>query len=46
MNIGVISLGTIVGALVFREKISRLNALGIALAICAVLMLYLWAMKV
>lgn len=45
MNIGVISLGTLVGALLFKEKISRLNALGIVLAICAVLMLYLWALK-
>ena len=45
MNIGVISLGTIIGALVFKERISRLNALGILLAICAVLMLYLWALK-
>src|SRR5690606_9995558 len=42
MNIGVISLGTIVGAVVFREKISRINLLGIGLAIVAVLTLYYW----
>ena len=42
MNIGVISLGTIVGAILFREKISRINLLGIALAIVAVLTLYYW----
>lgn len=42
MNIGVISLGTIVGAILFREKISRINLLGIALAIIAVLTLYYW----
>lgn len=45
MNIGVISLGTIVGALLFKEKISRLNALGILLAITAVCLLYFWALK-
>lgn len=45
MNIGVISLGTIVGALMFKEKISRINALGIVLAISAVYLLYFWAMK-
>jgi len=42
MNIGVISLGTIVGAMAFRERISRINLLGIALAIIAVLTLYYW----
>ena len=42
MNIGVISLGTVVGAAVFKERISRINMLGIALAIIAVLTLYYW----
>lgn len=42
MNIGVISLGAVVGAIMFREKISRINLLGIALAIVAVLTLYYW----
>ncbi|NEN74792.1 DMT family transporter [Pelistega sp. NLN82] len=46
MNIGVISIGTIVGALVFKEKISTINALGIILAITAVCLLYFWAMKI
>lgn len=45
MNIGVISLGTLVGALIFKEKISRINALGIVLAISAVYLLYFWAMR-
>lgn len=45
MNIGVISLGTLVGAFLFKERISKINALGIVLAISAVLMLYLWALK-
>ncbi len=45
MNIGVISLGTIIGALVFKEKISPINALGILLAISAVGLLYFWALK-
>lgn len=42
MNIGVISLGAVVGAIAFREKISRINLLGIGLAIVAVLTLYYW----
>ncbi len=42
MNIGVISLGTIVGAFAFGERISRVNVLGIVLAIVAVLTLYYW----
>lgn len=45
MNIGVITLGTIVGSLIFREKISRLNALGIVLAITAVCLFYFWALR-
>ncbi|MER1967690.1 EamA/RhaT family transporter [Castellaniella sp. GW247-6E4] len=39
MNIGVISLGTLVGAGIFRERLGRLNALGIALALAAVVLL-------
>lgn len=45
MNIGVITLGTIIGSLVFKEKISPLNALGIVLAITAVCLLYFWALR-
>jgi drug/metabolite transporter (DMT)-like permease len=39
MNIGVISLGTLVGFLFFKEKLSWTNALGIALAIAAIVVL-------
>lgn len=40
MNIGVISMGTLIGALVFRESLSRLNMGGIFLALMAVLVLF------
>jgi len=36
MNMGVITLGTLVGALVFREPLSRLNLLGLGLAVTAI----------
>ncbi len=39
MNIGVISLGTLVGAGFFKEKLSWINALGVALAITAIIVL-------
>lgn len=39
MNIGVISLGTLVGFLFFKEKLSWINVLGIALAIIAIVVL-------
>lgn len=39
MNIGVISLGTLVGAGLFKEKLSWVNILGIALAIAAIVAL-------
>ena len=42
MNIGVIVLGTLVGALVFKEKISQINAAGIAVALCAIACLFYW----
>lgn len=42
MNIGVIVLGTLVGALVFKEKISGINAAGIAVAVCAIGCLFYW----
>lgn len=41
MNIGVISLGTLVGAWWFREKVSVANYLGVVMAMGAVLLLYL-----
>ncbi len=40
MNVGVIAVATIIGVLVFKETISKLNMLGIALAIIAVVVLF------
>lgn len=40
MNIGVISLGTLVGAGVFRERIHWINGAGVALAIAAIFILF------
>lgn len=40
MNIGVISLGTLVGAGVFRERIHWVNAAGVAMAIVAIFILF------
>jgi drug/metabolite transporter (DMT)-like permease len=40
MNIGVITLGTIVGLFVFKERLSRLNKAGIVLAIIAIVVIY------
>ena len=42
MNMGVITLGTLVGALVFREPLTRINALGIALALGAIVVMAPW----
>ncbi|WP_276362114.1 EamA/RhaT family transporter [Daejeonella sp. H1SJ63] len=40
MNIGVIILGSAVGVLIFKEKLSRLNYLGIVLALISITVLY------
>lgn len=40
MNIGVICLGTVAGALVFKEKISKVNGVGIILGIGSVISLF------
>ena len=40
MNIGVISLGTLVGAGIFRERIRWVNAAGVGLAIIAIFLLF------
>ncbi|MDA5609006.1 EamA/RhaT family transporter [Pasteurella multocida] len=40
MNIGVICLGTITGALVFKEKISKINGVGVAIGISAIFCLF------
>ncbi|CAB3695462.1 hypothetical protein LMG3431_05103 [Achromobacter pestifer] len=42
MNMGVITLGTLVGALAFREPLTRINALGIALALAAIVLMAPW----
>lgn len=39
MNIGVIILGSLVGVVIFKEKLSRLNYFGIALAIISILII-------
>ncbi len=36
MNLGVVALGALVGTLVFRERLSRLNLAGVALAVIAI----------
>ncbi len=36
MNIGVVALGAMVGLLVFREQLSKINVIGVALAIVAI----------
>jgi len=36
MNIGVVALGALVGLLLFRERLSRLNLVGVALALLAI----------
>lgn len=36
MNIGVVALGAVVGLLLFRERLSRLNLAGVALAVLAI----------
>lgn len=42
MNMGVITLGTLVGALAFREPLTRVNALGIVLALTAIVLMAPW----
>jgi len=40
MNIGVMCLGAVVGLLIFKEKISKINGMGIVLGVCAVWCLF------
>ena len=40
MNLGVISLGTIIGTAIFKEKINAVNIIGIILAIVAIVCLF------
>lgn len=42
MNLGVICLGTFIGALFFKEKINRINYIGVAIAIVAIVCLFYW----
>ncbi|CUI84287.1 EamA-like transporter family [Achromobacter kerstersii] len=42
MNMGVITLGSLVGALAFREPLTRVNALGIVLALTAIVLMAPW----
>lgn len=41
MNVGVITVATIIGVGVFKEHLNRINMLGIVLAICCVAVLFL-----
>ncbi len=41
MNMGVIVLGALTGLLIFKEKLSAINALGIVIALIAIAKLYL-----
>lgn len=42
MNLGVICLGTLVGAFFFKEKIHKINYLGVMIAIIAIICLFYW----
>ena len=39
MNIGVIALGSLVGFLIFKEKLSLLNKIAIVIAVAAILVI-------
>ena len=40
MDLGVICLGALAGAVIFKEKISKINGVGIALGLVAIILLY------
>lgn len=40
MNVGVICLGTLVGAFIFKEKISKINWIGVLLGVLAIICLF------
>lgn len=42
MNIGVISLSAVAGVVLFHERLSKINALGLVLAVAAVVLLTPW----
>lgn len=39
MNLGVIIVGSLIGILIFKEKLSKLNYVGILLALCAIILI-------
>ncbi|WP_427874353.1 EamA/RhaT family transporter [Flavobacterium sp. MMS24-S5] len=45
MNMGVIILGTLIGAFFFKEKLSKINILGLVLALVAVIFIVLSQLK-
>lgn len=42
MNLGVICLGTLIGAFIFKEKINKINYAGVVVAIVAIVCLFYW----
>ncbi|KAE9539013.1 EamA/RhaT family transporter [Ursidibacter maritimus] len=42
MNLGVICLGTLIGAFFFKEKINKINYLGVLVAVIAIVCLFYW----
>jgi drug/metabolite transporter (DMT)-like permease len=40
MNIGVIVVGALIGILIFKEKLSLLNKIGIGVAVLAIVIIY------
>lgn len=42
VNVGVITMGTLVGALIFKEKLSKVNVLGVMVALSAIVCLFYW----
>lgn len=42
MNLGVICLGTLAGAFLFKEKIHKINYLGVVMAAVAIICLFYW----
>jgi multidrug transporter EmrE-like cation transporter len=41
MNMGVIIIGSLVGVLIFKEKLSKMNFLGLLLALIAIVLIVL-----
>lgn len=42
MNLGVICLGTLIGAFIFKEKINKINYVGVLIAVMAIICLFYW----